>query len=185
MTIIELRELKIYSKKMEVCKMKYCEKCGAQMEDEAVLCVACGCMVREVMIKSGLSKDVRSKNRREDGERLPVVLSFSLAHTVFSTLAFFFVLLSMLYANYEVISRTTEGVVRKFTMLPEEPFVIVALAMSIFSLLCGLASFIAALAVGTKNKEWVFAFVGKLVASVLLLLICAVSLRFNINIIRF
>ena len=156
--------------------MKYCEKCGAQMEDEAVLCVACGCMVREVMAKRTAVKPVRQKSKRTDGERSLGVLFLSLAHSVLAMLSALFIILSMLWATYEVVSRSKEGVVKRFTMLPEESLVIMALVMGIFSLLCGLASFVVGLVMGTKNKEWIFAGIGKLVASVLLIIASALAL---------
>jgi len=39
--------------------MKYCSKCGNQVEDEAVTCPQCGCAVQSAVANSGLKTAVK------------------------------------------------------------------------------------------------------------------------------
>ena len=152
--------------------MKFCEKCGAQMKDEAVLCVACGCMVRESMVRKPV-KAVQEKSKRTDGERLPAVIFCSLGHAVFSMLSIFFMGLSIIFSEIAYASRFGN---KSYVWSPKESFVFGALIFGILALLCGLASFIVGLAVGTKNREWFFACIAKLTSSVLLIIMPVVVL---------
>ena len=40
--------------------MKYCAHCGAQLNDESVICVKCGCPVGDAVIKSPAKNDASS-----------------------------------------------------------------------------------------------------------------------------
>ena len=61
--------------------MKYCTKCGAQMMDEAVICVTCGSPVNEGMSKETASEYVK---RVKDAKTLSIV-SISITGAYFLT----------------------------------------------------------------------------------------------------
>ena len=54
--------------------MKYCSKCGAQMVDEAVICVKCGCAVMPMP----------SKNEKAAPQKNPVLKNLAFAFMLFS-----------------------------------------------------------------------------------------------------
>ena len=141
--------------------MKYCSKCGAQMNDEAVLCVACGCMIESALSKSATRPARVSSPKAKSGEGNSSFRAFSFVHSVLSMLALYFVAISMILAE----AYTYRGVV---TILPNSACIIASLGFGVLS----LALAIVCLIVGAKRTQVRESLSGilRIIASVLLTL---------------
>ncbi len=77
--------------------MKFCTKCGHELVDDAVICLACGCMV------SGAAAPKREETVAEasskNPDKLPAIFNF--VFTLSTVLSVFFLLLSLAFPYAE------------------------------------------------------------------------------------
>ena len=79
--------------------MKFCEKCGHQLLDEAVICTNCGCMVRPPQSAPKAPQNIAQNTEMAEKEKKGSCLDvFNFVFSILSVLCLFFILLSFVYA---------------------------------------------------------------------------------------
>ncbi len=136
--------------------MKYCTKCGKQLLDDAIICVGCGCIVNPTPAQSSsavkpkqatqLTKVVKKPN--QPSARL---LAFELVFTLAVFFTFFFLFLSMLYIDIDLV--------------PDTGCLIVALVTSSLAFLVGFCSFVSTFVEELKGR-WAIAGIQKFIIGI-------------------
>lgn len=81
--------------------MKFCTKCGHELNDEAVVCVNCGCMVNAVSNTATVQQTaVPSAPLQNQKDTLPVIMNF--VSTIAAIISLFFSLYSVFESYFYV-----------------------------------------------------------------------------------
>ena len=137
--------------------MKFCEKCGHQLLDEAVICTGCGCMVEGYR---SLDQTMKKAKKGKTGKTGIVLDVFNFVFSILSVLCLFFILLSFLYPW---------GMSRGYFDANDD-LGIVALVFAGVALAFAIVSFILSL-VKKVDEEKVFSSIIRLLIGALLLII--------------
>ena len=104
--------------------MKFCEKCGKELLDEAVICVGCGCAIENVTIKRTEKKPRKSK--------LMFCMNYDLfLHMFFSVISFVLLFVDYFCGEYDGTIRSVGAFVNIFNDLYEGEMADFALLISI------------------------------------------------------
>ena len=153
--------------------MKYCRQCGVQMADEAVLCVACGCMVDSVPMKKNDFLAMRRANEKKESEISSVTNSTateicSFVHAILIVVASFFLAIAWIF--HTVYSGRYGTYVS-----PDVPAAVISLLFGFASLVMGTLVLIFVLR-KKENLQKVFSGIVKLSISFLLCLLSVFTL---------
>ena len=145
--------------------MKYCEKCGAELFDEAVICTKCGRMLEAARMGK---KEVLPLEKRPS--TLLTVFNFVFSVLVGITLLWMMEAVFYSYVSVNVgISSYTGKITSSAWCYHEWGFVILAFVFSLATFAFGIVSFVMTL-VEKHRGERLLAGIFKLVVGVLLLI---------------
>ena len=107
--------------------MKYCSKCGASLNDDAVICVSCGCILDKI-------PDIKSNNEKKecvaDCSSLANVLPLLSSIVSAFLLLFYFVV----FCSLSIISSETGAA---YIIIQASIAFILPVICAIFSIICG------------------------------------------------
>lgn len=153
--------------------MKFCSKCGAELFDDAVVCVKCG---RAVGVEKAEEK-IDKKDEVPTKKASMLVSVFGFVSTVFTALALFFLFISIFDCYIDVernyVSVYSTSYSADFYL--NARWFCCALISSVGSLGCALTAFIISLAKKQKGERLLLV-ISRLIFGVLLFVICGLAL---------
>ena len=164
--------------------MKYCMKCGAQLFDEAVVCVKCGSLVANVAPAFSRQQPAAPTNQMPvmQPKKVPAeqkkkgpsafLLASDFVYKISVCLAMFFSILCVGFGKVKTelvtSSKSTIGFRASSVYMTHSGFAVFAVMFAVIALVFGIASCIATL-VGSYKAERVLSGISKLIVGVLLL----------------
>ena len=144
--------------------MKFCTKCGHELVDDAVICLACGCMVggANAPKKAETSTESPEGTPSESSGKLPAVFNF--VFTLATMVSGFFLVLSLAFPYAEVWLDAVY-------VYPQIDLAILAWLCSFVSLGFGVASFSVTLAKRLGTEKMLGA-IARFIMGVMLSLLC-------------
>lgn len=143
--------------------MKYCSRCGAQMKDEAVLCVSCGVMVEGIMINQAQTKRA-PRVKTNSLEETTLIETFSFIQFSLLVLSAFFVVMSLVF--YEAVRGT--AVFDRY-YVPNTACVVIALLIGLIAMCVSIFC----LALGARQeyvKKQMIPLINKFIISVMIVI---------------
>ncbi len=145
--------------------MKYCEKCGAELFDEAVICTKCGRMLEAARMEK---KEVLPLEKKPS----TLLIVFNFVFSLLAVMALLWMLEAIFFSYVGVdvsISTYTGKLTSHAWLYLESGFVVLAFVFSLPAFAFGIVSFVMTL-VEKHRGERLLAGVFKLVVGVLLLI---------------
>ena len=155
--------------------MKFCEKCGHELVDEAVVCTNCGCIAwsQRDIPSFEVERKIETKN-----------LGINVCNFIFSVLAvlsLFFLFLSIILSNIPVYQDVIKGFVSSGSrstatgyFLPNGGCAAFAILLSMGALLSGITSFILSIAKKAGNEK-IFSSITRFIIAFFILLISIIA----------
>ena len=140
--------------------MKFCTKCGHELVDDAVICLACGCMVGGAATPKKVQTPTETPTANP--QQLPTIFNF--VFTLAAMVSAFFLVLSFAFPYAEVWLDTVY-------VYPQVNFAILAWLCSFVSLGFGVASFSATLAKRLGTEKMLGA-IARFIMGLMLSLLC-------------
>ena len=156
--------------------MKYCEKCGAELFDEAVICTKCGRMLEAARMEK---KEVLSLEKRPS----TLLAVFNFVFSLLAVITLFWMILGIGFGDVNVSAWIDYSKYSGFEahasawFWPQLGFIIPAFIFSLSTFAFGVVSFIMTL-VEKLRGERLLAGIFKLVAGALLVIAAIVFLDF-------
>ena len=146
--------------------MKFCTKCGAQLFDDAMICVKCGCMVEGMKAPAKKSPPKNEEGLLCTGERRPstLLLVFNFLFTTLAILSVFW--LAIAFAENSLVAEISVSKYYNYSIdgytVFNEDLAISAVLASLLAMGCALVSFIMTL-IEKHRGERLFSAITKLV----------------------
>ncbi|MBQ9761020.1 MAG: hypothetical protein IJW16_06700 [Clostridia bacterium] len=150
--------------------MKYCTKCGAEIFDDAVICIKCGCAVEGGISEQPIQKAVQnSTDEKKAGNTLLPVFNF--VFSIASIFSVFFLITSVLESHISIYG----SYYRYGNWYLEDDLLRFAIVFSGIATVFALTCLIIA-AVKKPTKEIVFSCISRLFFAFLLFIACLIGI---------
>ena len=153
--------------------MKFCEKCGHQLVDEAIVCVNCGCAISNCNSNHGVEPSA-VKEKKENA-----LVAFNFVSSIFIVLCLFFAFISIalayVYATAELTGSYTYRINVNVRFWLNDSGAILAFLCSLGSFGFGITSLVIALAKKVESDK-LFNSILRLIVGILLVVLSIVLL---------